>query len=365
MTASPLPGAAATTTRTDSIFGAIGSFTVRFRWFVLIAWIAAAFAAATQLPSLSSVTQNNNSKFLPASAPSSHAADLAAPFGIANLVPIPVVAARSDQPLTTADAAAIADLKAQLATVPTVSRVLDAGRSPDRQAQQLVVLAQQGGGNQNQALDLVDALRAKIANAGLPAGLTAHLAGDIAVQVDQQKASGNQGNKVQNLSIVFILVLLVFIFRSFTLSLVTLAPAAISVIIAGPLVAEAARHGLQVSPLAQFLLIVLVLGAGTDYGLFLVFRVREELRVASHDAQGLEGAGDRGTWSSLMFDLIHPRPPARQAITRSVTKVGESITFSAATVIAAVLTCSWPVSRSTPTSRFRSRSQLSSSCWLP
>ena len=37
-------------------------------------------------------------------------------------------------------------------------------------------------------------------------------------------------------------------------------------------------------------------------------------------------------------DLAHPRPAARQAIVTSVTKVGESITFSAATVIAAVLT---------------------------
>ena len=46
--------------------------------------------------------------------------------------------------------------------------------------------------------------------------------------------------------------------------------------------AEAASHGLQVSPLAQFLLIVLVLGAGTDYGLFLVFRVREELRASAY-----------------------------------------------------------------------------------
>jgi len=59
------------------------------------------------------------------------------------------------------------------------------------------------------------------------------------------------------------------------LALVTVAPALISVTIAGPLVAEAARHGLQVSPIAQLLLIVLVLGAGTDYGLFLVFRVRD------------------------------------------------------------------------------------------
>ncbi|HYZ53326.1 MAG TPA: MMPL family transporter, partial [Streptosporangiaceae bacterium] len=62
--------------------------------------------------------------------------------------------------------------------------------------------------------------------------------------------------------------------------------------------------------LAQLMLIVLVLGAGTDYGLFLVFRVREELR--------------RGT---------EPKEAVRAALTR----VGESITFSAATVVAALL----------------------------
>jgi RND superfamily putative drug exporter len=53
-----------------------------------------------------------------------------------------------------------------------------------------------------------------------------------------------------------------------------------------------------------------VLGAGTDYGLFLVFRVREELR---------RGLGNK------------------DAVTRALTKVGESITFSAATVIAALV----------------------------
>ena len=67
--------------RIDAIFGAIGRFAVRFRWLVVLAWIVAAIAAATQLPSLSSVTQSNNIKFLPASAPSEHAADLAQPFG--------------------------------------------------------------------------------------------------------------------------------------------------------------------------------------------------------------------------------------------------------------------------------------------
>jgi uncharacterized membrane protein YdfJ with MMPL/SSD domain len=40
--------------RIDAVFGAIGRFAVRFRWLVVLAWIAAAIAAATQLPALSS-----------------------------------------------------------------------------------------------------------------------------------------------------------------------------------------------------------------------------------------------------------------------------------------------------------------------
>ena len=324
--------------RIDAIFGAIGRFAVRFRWLVLLAWIVAAIAAVTQLPSLASVTNNNNSTFLPASAPSEHAATLAAPLGTANLFGIPVVAARSGTALTSADVAAVSALQGRLSKVSGVTRVQDLGRSPDGQAEQLQVLAQASGGSQNEQTDLVNALRAKISSAGLPAGLQVHLAGDIAISVDQQKATGNTGGRVQNLSALLIIVLLVLIFRSLTLSLTTLAPAFISVLISGPLVGEAGKHGLQVSPLAQFLLIVLVLGAGTDYGLFLVFRVREELRARQHGAQGDRYPGSRSTPGSILGDLIHARPPARDAIVMSVTKVGESITFSAATVVAAVLT---------------------------
>jgi putative drug exporter of the RND superfamily len=324
--------------RIDALFGAIGRFAVRFRWLVLVAWIVAAIAAATQLPSLASVTQSNNSKFLPASAPSEQAAVLANPFGTANRQPVPVLAARTATPLTSADIAALTALQTRLKKVSGVARVLDAGQSPDGHAEQLVVLAQLNGGNQNAALDLVNSLRATIAHAGLPPGLRVHLAGDVAAAVDQQKASGNTGNKVQALSLVFILVLLVLIFRSFTLAVTTVIPAVLSVTIAGPLVAEAAHHGLQVSPVAQFLLIVLVLGAGTDYGLFLVFRVREELRAVPHGGDGDYFPGSRHAAGSVLRDLVRPRDPAREAIVRSVTRVGESITFSAATVIAAVLT---------------------------
>jgi putative drug exporter of the RND superfamily len=81
-----------------------------------------------------------------------------------------------------------------------------------------------------------------------------------------------------------------------------------------------------------------VIGAGTDYGLFLVFRVREELRLRPHDTEGEPFPGKRGSWRSAAADVVHPRPAAREAIEYSVLKVGESISASALTVIAAVLT---------------------------
>ena len=158
--------------------------------------------------------------------------------------------------------------------------------------------------------NLVKDLRAQIAKAGPPAGLQVHLAGQFAISVDQQTKSGSTGNQVEGLSVIFILVLLLLIFRSLLAPLITLIPAFLAVAVSGPLVAEAAHAGLKVSQLAQLLLIVLILGAGTDYGLFLVFRVRENLR---------EGAD--------------PKDAVRSAVTR----VGETITFSALTVIAALL----------------------------
>src|SRR6185369_14465017 len=153
-------------------------------------------------------------------------------------------------------------------------------------------------------------LRGAIARDGPPSGLSVHLAGAVAIQVDQQAKSGSTDSQIQLLSVVFIIVLLLLVFRALLAPFVTLIPALMAVTISGPLVAEAAQHGLKVSPLAQILLIVLVLGAGTDYGLFLVFRVRENLRA------GLD---------------------KKEAVVAAVERVGESITFSAATVIAALL----------------------------
>jgi putative drug exporter of the RND superfamily len=297
--------------RIHGVFRGIGSFAVKFRWLVLVAWVIAAVAIPRALPSLSSVTQGNNANFLPASAPSEHALKLAKPLGGSTLLPVPVVAGTAQGPLTAADQSWLQQLQQDLGQVKTVVKVRDLGRSPDGQAAQLQVLSDVSqGGTGSGMTTLVKDLRAAIAKANPPSGLDVHLAGAVAINVDQQAKSGNTDNQIQLLSIVFIVGLLLLVFRALLAPFVTLIPALMAVTISGPLVAEAAQHGLKVSPLAQILLIVLVLGAGTDYGLFLVFRVRENLRA------GLD---------------------KKEAVVAAVERVGESITFSAATVIAALL----------------------------
>ena len=292
-------------------FAATGRFAVRFRWAVVVAWVAAAVVANLFFPSLTSVAQQNNSSLLPASSPSLQAARLATPFQGLNETPVPVVIARSSGTVTTADVAAIGRLAASLAKIPDVRQVQNLGASRDHQAMQLLVLANINLGTEGPADQLVAGLRHAISASALPGGLHAHLAGQVAAQADTSQASQRTVNLGQDLSILFIVVLLLVVFRSLLAPLLTLAPAVLVTQIAGPVIGEASKAGLQVSSLTQIMLLILTLGAGTDYGLFLVFRVREELRAgrAPHDA-----------------------------VTHALSRVGESITFSAATVIAALLT---------------------------
>ena len=294
-----------------SFFAATGRFAVRLRWAVVAAWVTATVLAGLLLPSLASVVKENNTDMVPASSPSLSAARLATPFQGPDQTPVLVVIARGSGTVTAADFTAIGRLTARLAKVADVQQVKDLGDSADRQAVQLEVLAGLNLATPGPAQRLVTGLRAAIAASALPPDLHAHLAGPAAAAADASQTSQKAVSLGQDLSILFIVALLLLVFRALLAPLLTLAPAVLVTQLAGPLIGEASKAGLQVSSLSEFLMLILTLGAGTDYGLFLVFRVREELRAgrAPHDA-----------------------------VTSALARVGESITFSAATVIAALLT---------------------------
>jgi RND superfamily putative drug exporter len=158
--------------------------------------------------------------------------------------------------------------------------------------------------------DAVDAIRATFTASAAPPGLALHLTGQLASNVDTARAAARANRITQIASNLVILLMLFLTYRAAIAPFVTLVPAVLVLLLAGPVIAQGARHGLQVSSVTQAILTVLILGAGTDYGLFLILRMREELR--------------RG------------RDP-HEAVVQAVAHVGESIAFSAGTVIGALL----------------------------
>ncbi len=289
------------------MFGAIGRFAVRFRWLIVPFWVIASFSAAHFLPSLASVTNNQNGAFLPASAPSVQAANLASPFQRSNLFSGLIVAATTNgSPLSTADNAAVTRIETGASRVANVKDVLDQGVSGDGAARKALVETTAGGFDIKDAQGVVNGVRSLFTD--LPGGLQVHFTGAVATAVDENASTGHQQNQTEMLSVLFIIILLLVIFRGVLAPFVTLIPAFLAYTLAGPVVAEAAKAGVEVSGFTTFMLIVLMLGAGTDYGLFLIFRVREEI------GRGME---------------------PRQAVGHAMARVGESITFSGSTVILA------------------------------
>jgi len=256
------------------------------------------------------VVKNDTVAFLPTDAPSVRAARLAAPFLLGGAQSGTLVATTGDRPLGRADQLAFDRIERSSAAVAGVVAVRDGAVSPDGAARTAGIrfgAATDGGGRAGAAA--VAAIRA-IASRLAPSGLAVYLTGPLPELVDQQRAATGTAVDVSIVSVLFILVVLGLVFRALLAPLVTLLPAGLSLVLAGPVIGAAARAGVAVSSLMQLLLTALVLGAGTDYGLFLLFRYREYLAAGQDPAQ---------------------------AVVAAVERVGESVTFSAATVIAALL----------------------------
>lgn len=293
----------------EEMFEKIARFSVRFRWFIIIFWIALVPVLTATLPSINNVTKNENTDFLPKNSPSIKALDLENNFQPGDTAGTAIiVAVRQGGPLTATDTAAINRVMANVSHAEGVSNVKNQGISADGEAEQIQV-GINGKGFGSQAAGILAGIRAQT-NKNLPAGLQVYVTGDFAQAVDSQNANQTGRNSTELYTTIFILVLLLIVFRALLAPLVTLLPAGLALAIAQPVIAESTKIGVQVSFVTQILLIVLMLGAGTDYGLFLVFRVREELRKGH-------------------------KP--KEAVVRALSKVGESITFSAATVIVALL----------------------------
>ncbi|WP_433889797.1 MMPL family transporter [Streptomyces sp. CA-111067] len=296
------------------MFHRIGRVVVRHPVWTIVAWLIAAVAIVATAPSLPS--NSDESSFLPSSYQSIKAMDIQEKAFPSNFTPSAIVLyQRNDNaPLTAADKAEISKITHDLGTkkIDQVQKVIDGSLSKDGKYQTSLVQMNKESAGQPKQADAAKELRKDSTALAKGTDLKVQLGGQAAQALDQQEA-GNTSDAVALVgSLLIIIITLLIIFRSPIIAIMPLLIlTGVVFTTSNALIADATKlFGLKANNSLSALLIVVVLGVGTDYFLFLMFRYRERLR-----------AGDE----------------PKQAMINSVTRVGEAIASAAGAVIISFL----------------------------
>jgi len=289
------------------------------KWTALGAWLLLAVfalivvAASTVAGRVGDVQTNDLRNWLPATADSTRAIDIAQTrFTSGEPENLLIVYAR-DSGITGQDRAAVA----------ADSAALGGGQAPpSRDGKALLLLVpltpdQLDEGTLPGVLDRVT----KVVNDGLPDGLQTRLTGGPAAAADFDAAFDSLDVTVLAVTAGVVALLLLLTYRSPVLLLLPLIAVAAASRLANALVYLCAKHfGLVVDGASAGILTVLVFGAGTDYALLIISRYREEL--GRHENR----------YEAMRLALRQSLPP---------------IAASAATVILALLTLTFAEMNST------------------
>jgi RND superfamily putative drug exporter len=282
------------------MFGALGRFTSRRPWLVILAWIVFAAAVIAFAPALKSTS--DQSEFLPEHYESIKAANLQEEAFPSQTSPgaIIVFDREDDEPLSEQDQADVQ------ATVDGLDGKL--GEAFDGIAAQpisenglvqlaVIGLADDVTGYEESSFNSVETLRDDLDDLTEGTELRTAVTGSVAQGYDSQE-SGSRAEAIVGLAtVLLILILLAIIFRSVIISLMPIVLIAIISVVATGLIATANEiFGLQADSSVQVILIVVLYGIGTDYILFFLFRYRERLREGEETrpavAHALERAGE-------------------------------------------------------------------------
>jgi RND superfamily putative drug exporter len=303
-------------TRIDA-FSVLGRFVVRAPWLVIAAWIAVVAVLAVAFPALTKVVESQTAQPLPAK-------DMAAveqmvkDFGESaqnNLIVV-LTDSRGLQP-------ADEDVYRKLATTlrgetNDVTGVQDVLTTPalrplmvsaDNKTFYLAVnlIAPAGSPDSSQAYQRITEI-AKRSTAG--SLLTADVTGQAAIAADLSIVSARDMHMIEIATALLVLVILLVIYRRPVTVLLPLITIGISVASAQGAVSALTQIGLGVSPLTIALMTAMIVGAGTDYAVFLISRYQEYIR------------------SGMDSDL---------AVQKALSAIGPVIGASAATVAVAFL----------------------------
>lgn len=287
------------------MFHRIGQFVVKRAWWVIVAWLIAAVAISVTAPKLAS--SDDESDFLPRHYESIVASDLQQQAFPSAFTPSAMLLfQRTDGgQLTADDRAAMTKVTDGLTAehiqyVQTIIPVSEQSTSKDGKYG-LSLIGYDKNAPQT-STDTAKKLRADAKTLANGTDLKVQLGGQAAQSLDQADSSSTADALIFLGSFVLIVVILAFIFRSAIISILPLLLImAVIMPTSNALIADATKlFGLKANSTMSAILIVVLLGVGTDYFLFLMFRYRERLRLTSRA---------RRPWSTRSAGSARRSPP--------------------------------------------------------
>ncbi len=267
----------------------------RHPWIVLAIWVVIA-GALSMGPKIQSVTTNDASKGL-SNAVESKRADALQQQYFPNAKGTPVIVVfGSDVPLTAADKAAIAQGEAWLKSGAEPINSASVQFSPDGKGA-LIFASLNGNPGDAAFRDSVQAIRDHFGET--VNGMQVRVTGPGGLITDVYEIFLNADIKLLVGTVVLVLVLLLLIYRSPVLPFVPLIAVGFGYFVAGGILAlVATATGTTLSGQATSLMVILLFGAGTDYGLLLISRYREDLRREG-DARVALATALGETWEAI------------------------------------------------------------------
>jgi len=323
---------------------------VEHPWMWITAWVIAAGAVWLPAPRIPTLLQDDAHGFLPPDSPSQRAAAiLRREFPDAAPVSRAVVVAARDAGLTSDDKSYLAAVARTLAArsddlgwrvraaalSPYLQRILE---SPDAAAAVIAVDLPAEMLTQS-SVRRVREIQGALAAHPVPAGLQVEITGAAAMAELLDANAKRDVDRTTLWAFAAVAVILLFIYRSPIAMLLPLVSIALALMVALGAVGWAASSGWPLNGLVEMFMIVLVVGAGVDYCLFLFARFREELALCGDGRLAVERAlihagpavlASAGTVAAGLTTLVMAR-------NRDLYTSGPTIAFALAVATFAVL----------------------------
>jgi putative drug exporter of the RND superfamily len=264
---------------------------------IIAFWALLAVSTNTFMPQVERVAEELAGPVVPHYAPSQRALlSIGAKFHESDSTSLAMIVLEGNRPLGDVDHQFYDELMRRLKLDPThVQYVMDLWGKPITAAgaQSLdgkctyVLLRLAGDIGQMQANESVDAVRDIVAKDPPPPGLRVYVSGAAPLAKDTVAIANNSLNNITIVTIFLIIGMLLLVYRSIVTLFVPLAGVLFELLVAKGVTATLGHLGyIELSSFAVNIVVALTLGAGTDYGIFLIGRYHE----ARHDGESREQA---------------------------------------------------------------------------